>query len=75
MSKVYKTIKNYKKNNFLKKFSNSKIKNLLKKVGIIKIDYINLINLSNLKISKRISKKTNIFIAYYLDNVRLIDNI
>ena len=75
MSKVYKIIKNYKKNNYLKKFSNSKIKNLLKKVGIIKIDYINLINLSNLKISKRISKKTNIFIAYYLDSVRLIDNI
>ena len=40
----------------------------------IKIDYLELRNLNNLKISKT-WKNSRLFIAYYLSNVRLIDNL
>ena len=45
------------------------------KIGVKKIDYIKLINLLNFKEVKKISSNTNIFIAYYLNGVRLIDNL
>ena len=40
----------------------------------IKIDYLELRNRNNLKIS-RTNKNSRLFIAYYLNNVRLIDNV
>ena len=40
----------------------------------IKIDYLELRNVNNLKISST-KKNSRLFIAYYLNNVRLIDNI
>ena len=40
----------------------------------IKIDYLELRNIKNLKISST-NKNSRLFIAYYLNNVRLIDNI
>jgi len=40
----------------------------------IKIDYLELRNKKNLKISEK-TKNSRLFIAYYLNNVRLIDNI
>ena len=40
----------------------------------IKIDYLELRNIKNLKISKT-KNNSRLFIAYYLNNVRLIDNL
>ena len=40
----------------------------------IKIDYLELRNIKNLKISNT-NKNSRLFIAYYLNNVRLIDNL
>ena len=48
-------------------------KNELKKKYDIKIDYLELRNTKNLKLTNKI-KNTKIFIAYYIDKVRLIDN-
>jgi pantoate--beta-alanine ligase len=40
----------------------------------IKIDYLELRNINNLNISKT-NKNSRLFVAYYLNKVRLIDNI
>ena len=45
----------------------------LKKLFNIKIEYLEIRNKKNLKISKSI-KNSNIFIAYYFKKIRLIDN-
>ena len=74
-------IYNYIKNN--KKFILSKILNKEKmhiyqkmiNLGASKIDYIECINLSNKTICKNTKLKFNIFIAYYVGKVRLIDNL
>ena len=66
---------------FKKKLSKSKnIKNLitmkkneLKKNYDIKIDYLELRNIKNLKLTNKI-QNAKIFIAYSINNVRLIDN-
>ena len=76
-AKVYKKLVNIKKNikgrknisNFLK-LQIKELKNDFR----IKIDYLELRNINNLKISN-INKNSRLFIAYYLSNVRLIDNI
>ena len=53
--------------------------NLLKKeiikLGANKIDYIEFYNIRSFKRSKKLDKNNRIFIAYFLNNVRLIDNI
>ena len=49
-----------------------KKKELIKKFDI-KIDYLELRNIKNLRLTNKI-KDTKIFIAYYINNVRLIDN-
>ena len=74
---VYKKLANIKKNIKNKK----NISNFLnvKKVELrnnfkIKIDYLELRNINNLKISST-KKNSRLFIAYYLNKVRLIDNI
>ena len=74
---IYKNLKNIKKNinnktnisNFLKLK-----KKELKKNYKIKIDYLELRNMENLKLSNT-KNNSRLFIAYYLNNVRLIDNI
>ena len=48
-------------------------KSELTKLYNIKIDYLDLRNLNNLKISKK-TKNSKLFIAYYLNKIRLIDN-
>ena len=48
-------------------------KNKLKKKYDIKIDYLELRNTKNLRLSNKI-KNARIFIAYYINRVRLIDN-
>tara|TARA_B100001057_G_scaffold333062_1_gene333575 strand:+ start:36 stop:848 length:813 start_codon:yes stop_codon:yes gene_type:complete len=60
-----------KKNNF-KNLINMK-KDELKKYYDIKIDYLELRNTKNLGLTDKI-KNAKIFIAYYINNVRLIDN-
>ncbi len=56
----------------LKKLINIK-KNELKKKYNIKIEYLELRNKKNLKLTNKI-KNAKIFIAYYINKVRLIDN-
>ena len=56
----------------LKNLVSTKKNELIKKFDI-KIDYLELRNTKNLKLTNKI-KATKIFIAYYINNVRLIDN-
>ena len=61
------------KNNLKLKKNINKIKNNLINNYKIKIDYLELRNEKDMSSHKR-SKKFKIFIAYYVKNVRLIDN-
>ena len=76
-SKVYKYLvslkKKIKKN--IRNFNSAKIKKELFNMGIDKVNYIELLNIKTLKRPKYSKDKFNIFISYYLDKVRLIDNI
>ena len=56
-------------------FKTSEIKNDLINLGAKKIDYIENFNLKSFKKIKNPKKKFNLFIAYYIKNTRLIDNI
>tara|TARA_B110000027_G_scaffold130842_1_gene154235 strand:- start:304 stop:1119 length:816 start_codon:yes stop_codon:yes gene_type:complete len=75
--KIYNYLKNTKKNtsyDSLKKQKFEIIKNI-KLLGVKKIDYLDYINIKSLKPAKKINENYNIFIAYYIGNVRLIDNL
>ena len=76
-AKIYEKLVDIKKNIKNKKnipsFLNLKKKEL-KNNYKIKIDYLELRNIKNLKISNT-KKNSRLFIAYYLNNVRLIDNL
>ena len=65
--------KKIKKNNSL--FNINKIKKDLIDLGASKIDYLENYNIQNFKKIKKQNKKFNLFIAYYIKNTRLIDNI
>ena len=74
---IYKELVNIKKNikkkkNILK-FLNHKKMELINNYKI-KIDYLELRNKKNFNVSKK-TNNSRLFIAYYLNNVRLIDNI
>ena len=56
-------------------FNLNKIKKDLKDLGVSKIDYLENYNIENFKKIKKQSKKFNLFIAYYIKEIRLIDNI
>jgi len=61
-----------------KKLSNFKLINIKKdliELGVRKVDYLELYNLKTLKRPKNKREKFKIFIAFYLNNTRLIDNI
>ena len=45
------------------------------RLGISKIEYLEILNLKTLKKAKKINEKFNIFVAYYIGKIRLIDNI
>ena len=68
--------------NFKKKLKNQKNifkllqqkKNDLNKLFDVKVEYLELRNVKNLKISSK-TKNSKIFIAYFINKVRLIDNI
>ncbi len=76
-SKVYFYLKKIKKiaNKKLSKIKIIDIKKNLIKLGVKKIDYIEFFNLDTLKKPKSKKEKLKIFVAYYLNNIRLIDNI
>ena len=76
-SVIIRKLINLKKNIKLKKNKNrylKTVKNDLEKKFDIKIEYLELRNIHNLKLSKVINK-SRLFIAYYLSGVRLIDNL
>ena len=70
---LYNLKKKIKKNYNL--FNPNRIKKDLRDLGASKIDYLENYNTKNFKKIKKQSKKFNLFIAYYIKNVRLIDNI
>ena len=70
MVDIKKNIKNKKNISSFLNFQKKELKNNYK----IKIDYLELRNIKNLKISST-NKNSRLFIAYYLNNVRLIDNL
>jgi pantoate--beta-alanine ligase len=74
-SKIYKLLKNSKSKILRKEFSFNLVKNKIFNFGIKKIDYIKVLDIN--KIIKPYKKKSNkkIFVAYYINSVRLIDNI
>ena len=76
-SNAIKYLKNKKK--LIKKdLSNFKFLNIKKdliNIGLTKIDYIELYNLKTFKRPKNKREKFKIFIAFYLNKTRLIDNI
>ena len=67
------SIVNISKKNSINKYLSLKKIDLIKKFKI-KIEYLELRNIENLKKSNTF-KNSKIFIAYYLDKVRLIDNL
>ena len=56
-------------------FNINKIKKDLINLGANKIDYIENYNLKSFQKIKKPNKKFNLFFAYYIKNIRLIDNI
>ena len=75
--KIYKFIKNNKRfilNKILNKKKSDIIDKLIK-LGADKIDYVECVSLKEKKICIDGKSKFNIFIAYHIKNVRLIDNL
>ena len=70
VSKIKSNMKNRKNITTFLEYKKNKLKNSYK----IKIDYLELRNRKNLKLSNTINN-SKLFIAYYLKKVRLIDNI
>ena len=76
-SKIIKKLISIKKNIKIKKNKNkylSDVKDDFQKKFKIKIEYLELRDINNLKLSNVI-ETSRIFVAYYLNSVRLIDNI
>ena len=76
-SDVFKLLKKEKK--LLKKkshkFNEFNLKKKIISLGVQKIDYVKCLDLKKIIYTKNFNIKFNIFIAYYINNVRLIDNI
>ena len=74
--KIIKVLKNYKKNLILKKVNHNffKIKNKLLFLGAKKVDYVEIIDSKTLKKPKKNNTKFNLFFAFYIGKIRLIDN-
>ena len=76
-SKIIRKLINLKKNIKIKKNKNKHlltVKDQFQKQFKIKIEYLELRNISNLKLSNVINT-SRLFVAYYLNGVRLIDNL
>ena len=72
--KILRKEKNLIKNNKIKNIKFINIKKKIFKFGVKKIDYVEALNLDTLKKAKRPDESFNIFCAFYIGNVRLIDN-
>ena len=70
---LYNLKKKLKKNYSL--FNINKIKKDLIDLGASKVDYVEIYNIKNFKKIKKTNKKFNLFFAYHINNIRLIDNI
>ena len=76
-SKIVRKLINLKKNIKNKKNKNKyllTVKNNLQRQFKIKIEYLELRNINNLKLSNTVNT-SRLFVAYYLNEVRLIDNL
>ncbi len=74
-SKVYKIVKNSKKNVLMKNISINHIKKKIKNLGVKKIEYLKSLDINKINKSFNKNKNYKIFISYYLGSTRLIDNI
>ena len=74
-SKIYHLIKKSKISLIKNKISVVSIKNKILDFGVNKIDYIEILDVNKLNNKLKRKNKFRIFIAYYLNSVRLIDNI
>ena len=77
-SKIFRLLKNEKKKYFknnLLKYNSNYLKRKIFNLGVKRIDYIEFLNTRTFKRPNKHYPKFNIFIAYYLDGIRLIDNI
>ena len=52
-----------------------KIKKKFYKLGVNKVDYIQMLDINKIINQHKKNKKFKIFIAYYLRSIRIIDNI
>ena len=76
-SNIYKYLLNLNKK-IKKNYKLFKIKNIKKdliSLGATKIDYIENLDINNFKKKQKFRKKFKLFFAYYINNIRLIDNI
>ena len=72
--KIIKYLKNYKKKIISNKikFNKKKIINMILSLGARKVDYVEVLDIDTLKRPKK--NKFNIFFAFYIGKIRLIDN-
>ena len=72
--KIIKYLKNYKKKIISNKikFNKKKIINMISSLGARKVDYVEVLDIDTLKRPKK--NKFNIFFAFYIGKIRLIDN-
>jgi len=62
------------RNKIIKSKDNSLFLKKIKEFGVKKIDYLTVFDLKKLKKTNKSTVNTRVFIAYYLNDVRLIDN-
>jgi len=74
-SKIFKIINKNKRNLIKKKISINTIRKKIFDLNVGKIEYINILDINKLIKPFKKNKKNKIFIAYYLGETRLIDNI
>jgi pantothenate synthetase len=74
-SMIYKYIKSIKKKLLMKQINLIKIKKKFYKLGVDKVDYIQMLDINKIINRHKKNKKFKIFIAYYLRSIRIIDNI
>ena len=74
-SKIYKLLIYKKKFLFKNKLSLKMLKTKILKLGVNKIDYIEILDINKITKPFKKNKKYKIFISYYLGSTRLIDNI
>jgi len=74
-SKIYKFIFNNKKKIIKNKITINTIKKKMYNLGVSKIDYIKVLNINKIINTQKKNPVLKVFIAYYFNTTRLIDNI